>query len=147
MVNVKGVQMSPFSRFMGRGPISPRLHGVLDYPLAAVLIAGPLVLDFNSGTAEAFVLVLGGAATVLAVGTDWSRGIVRVVPPLWHGVADIGATIALIVAPFVLRYSDDAAALWFSIVVGTGGLGATLLTRFESDLEPSLPLGLAKAAR
>jgi hypothetical protein len=45
MVNVKGVQMSPFSRFMRRGPISPRLHGALDYPLAAVLVAGPLVLD------------------------------------------------------------------------------------------------------
>ena len=148
MVNVKGVQMSPFSRFMRRGPISPRLHGALDYPLAAVLVAGPLVLDFDSATAKAFVLVLGGTATVLALGTAWSRGIVRVVPPLWHGVADVGATIALIVAPFVLNYSDDVAALWFSIVVGAGGLGATLLTRFESDhLEPSVQVGLAEPVR
>ncbi len=137
--------MSRFSRFMRRGPISPRLHGVLDYPLAAVLIAGPLVLDFDSSTAKAFVLVLGGAATFLAVGTAWSRGIVRLVPPLWHGVADIGATIALIFAPFVLGYGDHTPALWFSIVVGVGGLGATLLTRFESDLEPTTRVGLAEA--
>jgi len=139
--------MSSFSRFMRHGPISPRLHGALDYPLAAVLIGGPLVLDFDAGTAKAFVLVLGGAATLLAVGTAWSRGIVRVLPPVWHGVVDIGATVALIVAPFVLGYSDHTVATLFSILVGAGGLGATLLTRFESDIEAPIPIRLAGAAR
>jgi hypothetical protein len=138
--------MSTFSRFMRRGPISPRLHGVLDYPLAAVLIAGPLVLDFDSAAGKAFVLALGAAATVLAVGTAWSRGIVRVVPPLWHGAADIGATVALLVAPFALGYSDQTAALWFSVVVGAGGLAATLLTRFESDLQLAVPVGVPEGA-
>ena len=139
--------MSGFSRFMRRGPISPRLHGALDYPLAAVLIGGPLVLDFDAGRAKAFVLVLGGAATVLAVGTAWSRGIVHVLPPVWHGVADIGATIALIAAPFVLGYSDHTVATLFSIVVGVGGLGATVLTRFESDLDAPMQIRLADARR
>jgi hypothetical protein len=127
--------MSALLEFMRRGPISPRLHGFLDYPLAAALIAGPLLLPFDDETAKVFVLVLGGAATVLAVGTAWSRGIVRVVPPVLHGVADIGATIALIAAPFVLGYSGHEVATVFSVVVGAGGLGATLLTRFVSDLE------------
>src|SRR5262249_14122994 len=122
------------------------LHGTLDYPLAVVLIAGPLVLNFGDETAKVFVLVLGGAATVLAVGTAWSRGILHLVPPLMHGVADIGATIALIAAPFVLGYSDHAVATVFSIAVGAGGLGATLLTRFESDLEPATPAALAHTA-
>ena len=139
--------MFSFSRFMQRGPISPRVHGALDYPLAAVLIGGPLVLDFDTGRAQAFVLVLGGAATLLAVGTAWSRGIVRVLPPLWHGVADMGATVALIAAPFVLGYSGHTVATLFSILVGAGGLGATLLTRFESDLDASLRIRLADAAR
>ena len=117
-------------------PSGPRLHGALDYPLAAVLIGGPLLLDFHTGRAQALVLVLGGAAgTLLAVGTAWSRGIVRVLPPLWHGVADTGATLVLIAAPFVLDYSHHTVATLFSILVGVGGLGATLLTRFESDLD------------
>jgi hypothetical protein len=119
------------------------VHGTLDYLLAAALIAGPLVLHFHEDTATVFVLVVGGAASLLAVGTAWSRGIVRVIPPAWHGFADIGATIALIVAPFVLGYSDHAAATAFCVVVGAGGLIATLLTRFESDLEPALRVGLA----
>ena len=129
--------MSTSLQFLRRGPISPRLHGTLDYPLAAVLIAGPLVLNFDDDTAKAFVLVVGAAATLLALGTAWSRGIVHVVPPIVHGLADIGATIALIAAPFVLGYSDHGVATVFSIVVGAGGLGATLLTRFESDLVPA----------
>jgi hypothetical protein len=85
-----------------------------------------------------FILVLGGAATVLAIGTNWSRGIIRVIPPVIHGILDIGATFALIIAPFVLFYSEHALALWFSVGIGLAGLVATLLTRFESDLEPAM---------
>jgi hypothetical protein len=127
--------LSPDSAgFLQRGPISPRLHGTLDYPLAAVLIAGPLLLDFDDHTAKVLVLVIGAAAALLAVGTAWSRGIIRVLPPVLHGVADVGATIVLIALPFILGFTDDGPATAFCILVGLGGLGATLLTRFESDL-------------
>jgi len=130
--------MSDVFAFLRRGPISPRLHGTLDYPLAAVLIAGPLVLDFDSDTAFVFVLAVGCAATLLAIGTNWSRGIIRVLPPVVHGMADIGATVALIIAPWVLGYDNHHLATWFCVAVGAGGLAATLLTRFESDLEPAM---------
>ena len=126
--------MSDALSFLRHGPISPRLHGTLDYPLAAVLIAGPLVLDFHDNGAKALVLVLGGAATLLAIGTAWSRGIVHVIPPIDHGVADIGATVVLIATPFVFGITSHAAPTVFCIVVGAGGLVATLLTRFVSDL-------------
>src|SRR3954469_7724991 len=137
------MRMSESLAFLRRGPISPRVHGTLDYLLAATLIAAPLVLHFHDDTAKAFVLVVGGAASLLAVGTAWSRGIVRVLPPVWHGMADVGATIALIVAPFVLGYSDHGVATVFCIAAGAGGLLATLMTRFESDLEPSVTAALA----
>jgi hypothetical protein len=83
------------------------------------------------------MLVLGGAATLLAIGTNWSTGIVRILPPVLHGVADIAATIVLIIAPFVLGFTDDTVATVLYVVVGAGGLGATLLTRFESGLMPA----------
>ena len=137
--------MSSSPEFMHRGPISPRVHGTLDYPLAAVLIAAPLVLNFGDDTAKVFVLVVGVAAAVLAVATAWSRGIVHLIPPIWHGYADLGATIALIIAPFVLGYSDHAVPTVFSIVVGAGGLGATLLTRFDSDLPEAMPAAMRGA--
>ena len=129
--------MRSLLRFLGRGPISPRVHGTLDYLLAAALIAVPLAVDFHSDTATVLMLVLGGAATLLAIGTNWSTGIVRILPPVLHGVADVAATIILIIAPFVLGFTDDTAATLLYVVIGAGGLGATLLTRFESDLMPA----------
>ena len=130
--------MSELLRFMRRGPISPAAHGTLDYPLAATLIAAPLVLHFGDESAKVIMLVLGGAATVLAVGTNWSHGIIRVLPPVVHGMADIGATIVLIAAPFVFGFSDHTLALVVYVAVGAGALLATLLTRFESDLQPAM---------
>jgi hypothetical protein len=138
---------SSLIRFMRRGPLSPAMHGTLDYLLASTLIAAPIVLHFHNDTAKVFVLALGGAAGVLAVGTRWSRGIVRVLPPIVHGLADVGATVALIVAPFVLGYSSHTLATVFCVAAGAGGLAATLMTRFVSDLEPMAPVfGLARPA-
>jgi hypothetical protein len=132
------MRMSYSLGFLRRGPISPRVHGMLDYLLAATLIAVPLAVHFHDETATVLMLVLGGAATLLAIGTNWSTGIIRVLPPVVHGVADIGATIVLIVAPFVLGFSDHTVATVLYVAIGAGGLGATLLTRFESDLEPAM---------
>ena len=63
--------MSALNKFMSRGFVPPQVHGVLDYPLAAILIAGPLVLDFDSTAATVIALVFGGGAAVLAVATAW----------------------------------------------------------------------------
>lgn len=122
------------TKFLTRGPITPRMHGTLDYPLAAILLAGPFLFDFDQATATAVVLAIGVAAAGLAVGTAWSRGIVHLVAPLLHGILDIGATSALIAAPFLGGFSGDHTATSFCLAVGGSGLAATLLTRFVSDL-------------
>jgi hypothetical protein len=115
--------------------------------LAATLIAAPLVLHYDDESAKVIMLVVGDAATVLAVGTNWSHGIIRVLPPVGiirvlppvvHGIADVGATIVLIVAPFVFGFSDHTLALAVYVAVGAGALLATVLTRFESDLQPAM---------
>src|SRR3954451_7026469 len=93
-------------RFLGRGPISPRVHGTLDYLLAAALIAVPLAGDFHDDTAPVLMLVLGRPAALLAIGTNCPAGIIRTLPPVLHGVADAAASIVLIMAPFVLRFTD-----------------------------------------
>lgn len=124
--------MSVLNKLMTRGFLTPQVHGVLDYPLAAVLIAGPLALDFDYTAATVIALVLGGAAAVLAVGTNWRTGIVKVIPPLFHGYVDVLATVALIVLPFAVGFSYRTSALLFYVIVGAGGLAATLATRFES---------------
>jgi hypothetical protein len=122
--------MSTVSKLMSRGVVPPQVHGVLDYPLAAILIAGPLVLNFNDTAATVIALVFGAGATVLALGTAWPTGLVKVIPPVVHGYADIIVTIALVVLAFALGLEDHTAAFVFYLAVGAGGLLATLETRF-----------------
>jgi hypothetical protein len=138
--------MAALNRLMARGFIPPLVHGVLDYPLAAVLIARPLVLSFGDRAARVIALVFGGGAAVLAVGTAWSTGIVKVIPPLLHGYADVAVTVALIVLPFAVGFSSHTTALVFYLVVGVGGLVATLATRFESEMPAERSMMARQAA-
>ena len=79
-----------------------------------------------------------------AVGTAWPSGIVRVIP-LLHGYLEIAVTLALIVLPFAVSLTAHLTALVFCLVVGVGGLVATLATPFEPRvrMEPALRLGQA----
>jgi hypothetical protein len=138
--------MSGLNKLMGRGIVSPVVHGVLDYPLAAVLIVGPLVLDFDNDAAKWIALAFGIGAAVLAVGTAWPTGIVRIIPPLLHGYADIIVTVALVVLPFIVGFSDHTTALVYYLVVGAGGLGATLATRFDPRVPAERHVALRMAA-
>jgi hypothetical protein len=114
---------------MSRGFVPPQVHGVLDYPLAAVLVAGPLVLDFDYKAAAVIALAFGGVAVVQAVATNWPTGIVKAIPPLVHGHVDAVVLVAMIVLPFAFGFSCRTPALLFYIVVGGVGL---LAKRFES---------------
>src|SRR3954471_17160309 len=118
---------------MGRGFISPDLHAILDYPLAAILIAGPWGLDFRSTTATVTGFALGGVAAVLAVATrHWWTSAYWIIPPVVHGYVELVVTAAMIVLPFAVGFADETRALVFYMVVGGGGLVATLATRFPS---------------
>jgi hypothetical protein len=138
--------MSALNKLMARGVIPPLVHGILDYPLAAVLIVLPLVLDFDDTAAKWIAFGLGIGAAVLAVGTAWRTGIVRVIPPLLHGYTDLTVTVALIVLPFIVGFSSHTTALVFYLIVGGGALLAILATRFESDTRAAPAMTLRKAA-
>ena len=138
--------MSSLNKLMGRGIIPPAVHGVLDYPLAAVLIVLPLVLSFDAAAAKWIAFAFGIGAAVLAVGTAWSTGIMRIIPPLLHGYADITVTVALIVLPFIVGFSGHTTALVFYLAAGAAGLVATLATRFEPRMRNEQGMTLRMAA-
>jgi hypothetical protein len=138
--------MSALNKLMGRGFVPPLVHGLLDYPLAAILIVLPFVLDFDDSAAKWIAVALGIGAAVLAIGTNWPTGIVRVIPPLLHGYADLVVTSALIVLPFIVGFSSHTTALVFYLVVGAGGLAATLATRFPPQVHAQPAVRLREAA-
>jgi hypothetical protein len=65
-----------------------------------------------------------------------------------HGYVDLTVTVALIVLPFIVGFSDHTTALVFYLVVGVGGLLATLATRFEARAPAAhdMPRSLRMAA-
>jgi hypothetical protein len=138
--------MSGLNKLMGRGILSPVVHGVLDYPLAAVLIVLPLVLSFDDAAAKWIAFAFGIGAAVLAVGTAWPTGIVRVIPPVLHAYADITVTVALIVLPFIVGFSDHTTALVVYLAVGAPVLVATLGTRFPLPMPAEREMALRMAA-
>jgi len=119
-----------------RGPISPGVHGILDYVLGVTLVAAPFVLGFDSDTATTVCVVAGIAELGVAMTTAWSRGIIKLIPPAVHGVIDYIFVVALITAPFIFGFSADDTATAFFVIVGIGGLALVAATRFVPD-EPN----------
>jgi VIT1/CCC1 family predicted Fe2+/Mn2+ transporter len=116
-----------------RGPIPPFVHGVLDYGLAALLIAAPFLFAFDSDTAVAVAIVAGVAVLMLGAFTAWTTGIVKSIPPVAHAMLDYPIAALLIAAPFLFGFTDDGAATAFFIVVGVAGLLLTIATRFTPE--------------
>jgi VIT1/CCC1 family predicted Fe2+/Mn2+ transporter len=116
-----------------RGPIPPFVHGVLEYGLAALLIAAPFLFAFDSDTATAVSIVAGVAVLMLGAFTAWTTGIVKSIPPVAHAMLDYPLAALLIAAPFLFGFTDDGAATAFFIVVGVAGLLLTIATRFTPE--------------
>jgi hypothetical protein len=121
-----------------RGPIPPFVHGVLDYLLAALLIAAPFVIGFDADAATALSIAAGVAVLMLGAFTAWTTGIVKMVPPVAHAMLDYGLAALLIALPFLAGFSDDGTASAFFVIVGVAGLVLTIATRFTpaSGSEP-----------
>lgn len=113
-----------------RGPIPPFVHGVLDYLLAALLIAAPFLFGFESDTAKAVAIVAGVAVLMLGAFTAWTTGIVKSIPVVAHAMLDYALAALLIAAPFLFGFTDDGTASAFFVIVGVAGLLLTIATRF-----------------
>src|ERR671916_746384 len=113
-----------------RGPIPPFVHGVLDYLLAALLIAAPFVIGFDADAAPALSIAAGVAVLMLGAFPAWTTGIVKMIPPVAHAMLDYGLAALLIALPFLAGFSDDGEASAFFVVMGVVGLLLTIATRF-----------------
>ena len=138
--------MPALNKIMSRGFVPPQVHGVLDYPVAAILIpplAGPRFRLQGGDCDRARVRWRRhrpGGCDGLA---DRDR---QDHPPVLHGYVDTLVTLAMIVLPFAVGFSHHTAALVFYVVVGGALLFATLATRFESPMPSVQPMMAPDAA-
>jgi len=112
MAETKGDPMS--MRF-----ISPRVHGVLDYAVAAGLIGAPLVLDFAASSVASAVLSIaaGIGLTAYSLLTNYSAGLRRLIPWRIHLMLDATAAVVLLAAPFVFAFGGVARVFYVTVAI------------------------------
>ena len=92
-----------------RKPISPRIHGVLDYATSATVAAAPQVMRFPKAARVLFES-LAASYTGLSAVTDYPLSVKRLVPFKAHGAAEAVIALALPAMPRLLRFSRHRAA-------------------------------------
>jgi len=121
------------ARFLRRGSVPLSLHGLVEYGLGVLAIAAPFLFSFDHNGAIAFSVFMGAAILVLVGITDAPTGIVRSLPVDSHVVLDLVVGVLLVVAPFVLGFTEDDGATAFLVVLGLVFLLLAFLTRYHRE--------------
>jgi hypothetical protein len=117
---------------MRRGPIPLNAHAALEPLIAIVIIAAPWIFGF-SDVDDAKVVCIAVGAIMLVAGsmTDWRLSLVRVIPLRVHMATDLLLGAVLILAPFVLGFSDEGGATRFTVIAGALEILTALATRWD----------------
>ena len=117
---------------MREGPIPFFLHGVIEYVAAALLIAAPFLLSFDSGAATAVSIIVGVVVLAVAAATEGPTSLVNQIPRPAHVVLDYVLAALLIALPFLAGFSGESAPTAFFLVLGVLHLLITIGTRFRA---------------
>jgi len=109
-------------------PISPKLHGVVDYLSVPLLLAAGPLFGFGGQPAE-ITSTLAGVVFTYSLFTAYPLGLVKMIPFPMHRVIDIVFGTAMVLSPFLLRY--DPRARNFFVAIGIFALIVVALTDFS----------------
>jgi hypothetical protein len=137
---------------MQRGPIPLNGHAALEPLIAIVIIAAPWIFGFSAVDDAKVVCIAVGVIMLIAGSlTDWRLSLARVIPLRVHMTTDLMLGAALILAPFVLGFSDDGGATRFTVIAGVLEIMTALATRWdpreaeESAVDRHRPAGRSSA--
>src|SRR5680860_23881 len=111
--------------------LSTRLHAILDYLVAAILIALPWLLGFAAGGGETWVpVVIGLAILAYSLCTDYELGVVKRIQMPVHLWIDSGVGLFLVISPWLFGFDQE---VWVPhLVIGV----IVLVTSFFSNTIP-----------
>jgi hypothetical protein len=111
-------------------PISPRVHGMIDYGTSAAVAAAPAVLDIPR-TARNLFESLATAYTGLSSVTDYPLSLKRLIPFKVHGATELAIAAVLPAMPWLLGFGDDRAARNMCIGLSAFTLVISALTDWD----------------
>ena len=109
--------------------ISPKLHAIIDYIVVVVLLASPTFFGFTGLLAQ-FTYALGIIHLLLTLLTNFSGGIIKLIPLPLHGLIEFVVGVVLIILAFTL-FKDDQKGEVFYTAFGTAVLLVWLLTNYK----------------
>lgn len=105
--------------------INTRLHGILDYITAFVLVL-PWVVDYYSSNEDTWKIAAAGALIFLySVITNYEFGLIKLIPMKVHLVLDILIGLFLVASPWLFEF--NLYTNW-TMVVGFASLLIVLLS-------------------
>ncbi|HKR09873.1 MAG TPA: hypothetical protein VJS39_11825 [Gemmatimonadaceae bacterium] len=111
-------------------PISPRVHGMIDYGTSAAVAAAPAVLDIPRAARNLFDGLATGF-TGLSSLTDYPLSLKRLVPFKVHGAAELAVAAILPAMPWLLGFANDRAARNMCIGLSAFTLVVSALTDWD----------------
>lgn len=108
------------------------IHGLLDYPMAVILILLPFVLGYQNGSIPMDLMVCAGIAMlVVSALTAYEVGLVRTIPMPVHLGIDVAMGLLLAASPWLFGF---AGATWIPfVVIGLMEAGSGLVTETRAS--------------
>src|SRR3954463_4133666 len=86
--------------------INTRLHGILDYTSALILLL-PWITGYYETSKDSLVFTLLGAGTIVfSIITDYEFGLIKILPMKVHLVLDTLSALFLIVMPWIFTVTN-----------------------------------------
>ena len=98
-------------------PISPTVHGVLDYMTCAFFALAPSLFGL-SGAYATVCYVLAGGYLVISLLTAMPLGVVKAIPFWLHGRLELVSGLVFIASPWLFGFAENTTARNLSIGSG-----------------------------
>lgn len=109
----QGTMSSAMEQVMDSRPISPAMHAVLDYSVAATFFAVGLSMMGRHQRAAGLAFANGAMVLAMSMMTDYPGGIWRRLSFKGHRNGDIGQAALAGLGPILFGFGDDPEAKFF----------------------------------
>lgn len=120
-----------------KGPLSPRIHGYIDYLAVGMLLLAPTLFNF-SGLPAALCYALAVIQGGMSLLTAYPLGAAKIIPFPVHGTIEAITSVALVVVPFLLGFSEIRSARNFFIGSGIALFLVWLTTNYKAAVRPTM---------
>lgn len=117
--------------------ISSKVHGILDYIVAALLFFAPIIFGFQSvsGAAVMVPMILGITLAAYSLCTQYELGVFKLIDFQYHLAIDVFAAVFLAVSPFLFGFIDQAMNAWLPHILV--GVAVVLVVMFSKPVSAS----------